>query len=169
MRPPPLRRAASSLAAVHSSSTIGASATSVAATLLLSLTYDLLRCGFRRISRSGLGDRGFRDGFLLGQGVVDLRLAHLARDLVRGRGRAGTMEEVPHPLRRLAAEPVDGRDLLHARLLDPLQRPELPEQCTAAPRADARDLLQHRLEVPGPAQLAVERDREPMRLVAQAR
>src|SRR6202022_668690 len=91
-------------------------------------------------------------------------LARLRRLLSGGLRR----EEALHALRQLEVEAFPLRDLLGPGRPDAPERSKMAEQRALALVADAGDLLQDRAEVALAAQLAVEGDGEPVRLVAQA-
>ena len=71
------------------------------------------------------------------------------------------------PLRQRAADPGHGGDLLHRRLADALHRAEHLEQLALALRPDAGQVVERRPHRALRAQVAVVRDREPVRLVAE--
>src|SRR6202022_4649300 len=98
--------------------------------------------------------------------AVELRAA-LGR-LLRLHFRGLRREEALHALRQLEVEAFHLRDLLGHGRPDAPERSKMAEQRALALVADAGDLLQDRAEVALAAQLAVEGDGEPVRLVAPA-
>src|SRR3984893_685724 len=124
------------------------------------------RRGIERPGVAGAQQRAVSGPRLRGRAAVELRAA-LGR-LLRLHFRGLRREEALHALRQLEVEAFHLRDLLGHGRPDAPERSKMAEQRALALVADAGDLLQDRAEVALAAQLAVEGDGEPVRLVAQA-